>query len=375
MSRPSVQTAGLVAFVLGALVLFIGWWVSPTATFVAYLGGFAFALGLAVGSLFLLLIGHTSGARWFIVFRRHAEIFSVTIPILFIAFVPVLVAPEEVYLWADPGQDLPHHLAELIEHKRPWLNVPSFRARAVGYFLVWILVSEGLLALSLAQHKNPARSTKRLRILAAVALWPVALTVSFASFDWFMSLDVAWYSTMYPVYFFAGSTLSGLALTATAEAAAARPDHFHALGKLILTFVIFWTYIAFSQFFLVWMADLPAEVPFYIVRTSGGWGVLAVALIIGHFILPFAVLLSREVKRRKGGVVLIGAWLLLFHAVDMVWYVVPSGEEVPSWWLVLASLAFFSGLFLLGVRLRARGVSLTPLHDPLLEESLRYETR
>jgi hypothetical protein len=368
MRRPKLVAAALI--LIGLIGLVIGAFLAPHATLAAYLAGFAFALSLSLGCLILVIVAHATGARWMLVYRRLAELGAVTLFVLLPAFIPILLGARLLYHWAgDPA--------------RPWLNLPFFTLRSIGYFAVWIVVAEVLLYFSLHQDPKLARTTVRLRTFAAASIWPIVLTFSFAALDWFMSLDDHWISSMYPVYYFAGTFLATLGLIGLAPRLTSRtmeeinPSHRHSIGKLELTFVIFWAYIAFCQFFLIWMADLPHEIVWYFARMEGIWGVLGVALILGHFAIPFFLLLSRELKRRQVFLTAIGAWLLFIHWIDILWLIVPSADpdaQPASIWLHFSALFFFAGLLLAAAILRGARHPLVPRDDPFFSEALRYRT-
>lgn len=376
----------LILGTLGLLGLIAGAFIHPRATLAAYLAGFGFALSLMLGALLLILIAHLTGARWMLMFRRFAELMASTCFALAVAFIPIALGIGHLYQWAFPIESLPSHVRELMEHKKVWLNQPFFLVRTVIYFVVFLVTSELFLRWSARQDPEDPSSTTRIRTLAGASIWPVVFSLTFASIDWFMSVDAAWVSTMYPVYFFAGSFLAALALmTVIGRAAEHRggidrsitPSHYHAIGKLTLTFVIFWAYIAFCQFMLIWTADLPTEVDWYIDRMGGFFGVLAVVLIVGHFAIPFFLLLSRPLKRRANALVGVASFLLVMHWVDVLWLIVPTTNRVGSpsvWWLHVAALFFFVGLLGLVFTWRASGRSLLVEGDPFLPSALEYHT-
>lgn len=385
MKRLTVIVLALLALV-GLIGLIVGAFVAPKATLAAYLGGFGFGLSLMLGTLLLVLIAHLTGARWMLMYRRLAEVFATTAVVLAVAFIPIALTIDSLYQWAFPLDSLHHHVKELVLHKRPWLNTPFFLIRAVLYFAIWIVAAELFLAWSKQQEPDLPRTTTRIRTLAGVATWPLVFSLTFATIDWFMSVDAEWFSTMYPVYFFSGSFLAALALMAVFGHAVDRtgllrgelnPSHYHALGKLTLTLVIFWAYIAFSQFMLIWAADLPHEVPWYIERMEGFWGFLSIVLIVGHFAIPFFLLLSRALKRRGRLLAGVGIYLLVMHWIDIVWLIVPTarhGTVESAWWAHFAALFLFTGLLGLAFMWRASRYELLPTGDPFLPTALRYHS-
>jgi hypothetical protein len=353
---------------LGVVGLLVGLWCDPARTTYSYLTAVSYAVSVALGALLLLMIELASGARWFVVLRRLVEAPAVTFPLLAVA-------------WAPLG------LAFLLGRIHPWaLAAPGFVARSALYFAVWIAVGELLRRWSLRQQEEPARIAWRLRALAAGGFWPIGLTLTFAAFDWLMALEPGWRSTIFGLYFFAGGLVGGTALVVLlaffathAELLGSRlnASHFYALGRLLLTFVIFWAYIAFSQLLIIWEADLPAEVPWYILRWEQRWRVVAIFLICGHFFLPFLALLSYRLKRRPESLAAIAAWLLAAHYADLAWVVLPeqAGPGGGASWLDLAALLGVAGCALAFLAWRLGRQPLLAEHDPELATSLAYESR
>ena len=258
-------------------------------------------------------------------------------------FVPIVLGMKHVFIWVAPPEGLDHVMEHAIHQKHPYLNVPFFIARAVLYFAVWLGVAHLLRAWSVRQDAvGGVTLTRWQRRLGAGSLPFLALTVSFAAFDWMMSLDPRYFSTIFGVYWFAGSFMSTFAVTIIAGALTRGDpsafghrmslEHFHSLGKFLLAFTAFWAYVAFSQFMLIWIANVPEEVPWYILRINGGWLWVGVFLALFHFLVPFFLLLSRDLKRdptpalaRRGLAALrpLGGPLLARHAAP------PPGRPAP----------------------------------------------
>ncbi len=374
----AVGAAGLALTLLGGM---LG---DPRRALYAYLVAFVYWLGIAVGALILLGALHASSAKWPVVLRRFLEAVPASLPAFVVLFLPLLAGMRHVFSWADLGS-LEGELRHLVEHKRPYLNVTFFAVRAAIYFAVWIGVSHLLRAWSLRQDEVGGFDlTRRQRRLGAGSLPLLALTMSFAAFDWMMSLDPRFFSTIFGVYWFAGSFLGAFCLTAVA-AAATRDDpaqfgahmnleHFHSLGKFMLAFVAFWGYIAFSQFMLIWIANVPEEVPWYIVRTSGGWRWVGVFLAVFHFVVPFFLLLSRPRKRDPRRLARTAVWLLLVHWLDLYWLVMPvlsEGGPSPLPWDLTAFVGV-GGIAAAFTLWRMHGIAPVPLRDPYLADSMRY---
>jgi hypothetical protein len=350
----------------------------------AYLCGFLAVAVVPVGALFVLLIGNATNARWFVAVRRVTEDLAAAMPILVLLFLPILFWLPDLYPWARDPASLPPQIREHLAHKGAWLNPSGFMLRSLIYFAVLITFAELLRRASLLQTKAPIRWTLRLRAISFVALWPLALVVTFAGFDWVMSLDATFGSTILGIYLFAESVLTAVALVAlivcTADLRvdsrpAISPSHRHALGQLMLTFLIFWTYIAYSQFFIVYMGDLPEEVPFYLRRLDPPHLWVTLALLVLRFVVPFLLLLSRELKRRPRPLAAVAAWLVLGAWIDALHLVAPSvhPESGPGWAHLLTYLAMAA---LLGVfcTFRARRRPALAIDDPDFELSLRYQS-
>lgn len=383
-----VIRAALGAAVVGGVLCAIGLFTDMHRTLLSYLFAYVVVLTIVLGCLIQVMMSNVTGAHWFVVLRRISLDLASPLPALALLLVPILIGVHILYSWATPGT-LPPAAAAIVDLKRAWLNVPFFEARAVFYLAVWLTCGELLRRWSLRQDTTAgtemAAATRRVRVASAIGLIAVGFTFTFAAFDWMMSLDPAWYSTIYGVYVFAGGFLAALALMAVVAygarrgsavvCAAVTPEHFGALGKLLLTFVIFWAYIAFSQYLVIWIGDIPADTPWYLSRARGSWGVLALVVLAGQFALPFIALLSRSFKRRPGALALLGAWLLLMHVLDMYWLVLPAAEPDgmhPSW-LDVAALLFIGGCTVATTVWRASGAAALPRGDPYLSISARYQ--
>ncbi|MGI8509500.1 MAG: hypothetical protein ACR2MQ_09260 [Gemmatimonadaceae bacterium] len=353
-----ITRAALGVALVGAVLCTVGLFTDLHRMLVSYLFAYAVVVTIVLGCLIQVMMSHVTGAHWFVVLRRITLDLAAPMPALALLLLPILIGVHALYPWAEPGA-LSAAAAAVVDRKRAWLNVPFFELRAVFYVTVWVVVGELLRRWSLRQDLSSGAeitaTTRRLRVLSAIGLIAVGLTLTFAAFDWLMSLDPAWYSTIYGVYVFAGGFLAALALIAVVAYAALRgnlivrtavtPEHFGALGKLLLTFVIFWAYIAFSQYLIIWIGDIPADTPWYLSRARGSWGVLALVVLIGQFALPFIALLSRTLKRRPRALAVLGAWLLLMHVLDMDWLVLPAYEPhgVHPCWRDIAALLLVAG--------------------------------
>jgi hypothetical protein len=381
---------GLLLVILSVAGLFIGDEVQQRLAGACYLVAFAYWCGICFASVILLQIFHATRAKWMIVLKRPVEAMGATMPLFLVLFFPVILAMKKVYSWVDPAASYPPgtpHLAEtlkLLEHKSAWLNPKFFIFRGFFFILFATVVVYLLFGWSKKQDASgDPQLTQKQRNLGAGALPFVGLAMTFASFDWLMSLNPTWFSTVFGVYYFGGSLVTALSVLALLTHHARGKDsigtfvtaeHTHNIGKLMLAFVCFWTYIAFSQLMLIWIAGLPEETPFYITRFSKGWAPIGLFMIVGHFFIPFGALLSRTLKRDSGKLAVVAAWILLIHLVDLYWLVMPTFSPDGAafhWTLITAPLGM--GLLALAFGIsRLRGQYAVPVKDPYLADSLRY---
>ena len=370
-----------VMIVAGAASVF-GWILDATQFASSWLTAFCMVASLATGSLFFVMAHHVTGAGWSVVVRRLLENVTRTLPLLSLMFIPIALNLGRLYAWNDPARRLGD---PSLAHRLLWLGPAFFTLRTLLYILIWSLFAQRLARWSSLQDetRDPALST-RMHNLSAPGLLVLAITTTLAAFDWLMSLRYAWISTIYGVLFWSGGFVGALALliliayalrSAGILARMITAEHYHDLGKLLIGFTIFWTYISFSRYFLIWYGNLPEETGWYIARRVGGWNLVSWALPIGHFVIPFFALLRRSVKRNPRALAAIAAWLLAFHYIDLYWQVAPTFEtQGPRpHWLDVATLAtmFAASAF---VFLRAcRNRPLVPVGDPRLGESLAFK--
>jgi hypothetical protein len=316
------------------------------------------------------------------VVRRLGETIFATLPVMAVLFVPLLFGLHDLFEWSH------HDVVErdaLLQWKAPYLNVPFFLTRAAIYFGCWSFIALLYYRLSRGQDAtgDPAVSA-RLRRFAGPSIMVMAITTTFASIDWIVSLTPHWYSTMFGVYFFAGSFVGFIALLSVVTTAMRRArlldtvvsaEHLHDIGKFLFAFTCFWAYIGFSQFFLIWYANLPEETVWFKARLEGSWKTVSVLLMVGHFAAPFLYLMGRDVKRRAATLALGGVWLLAMHFVDLYWQVMPTlhPEGVRPSLLDLAAFLAVGGCFVAAAGWLMRRQALVPLRDPRLDESLAFE--
>ena len=353
----------------------------------SYMHNFLYFLSLAVGALFFVMMHHLARAGWSVTVRRLMEVMAATLcPTFAIMFLPILVC-----VWLQNGLlfawTSPEFLAEhpLVADKTGYLNATFFTARAILYFAVWGYLSRSFLRDSIRQDEGGSPEiSKRLEGRSAWGTLVTFLTVTFASFDWAMSLDPAWFSTMFGVYFIAGSLVSLFAvmwvIVYACQAAgvlteAVTVEHQHDIGKYLFGFVIFWSYITFCQYLLYWYGDIPEETHWYWVRQHNGWGWIGISLILGHFAIPFLGLLSRSMKRNRNTLLFWSVWILVMHWIDLYFIIMPivSPGALPFGAIDVLMFVGLGGLATAGMVRAAGSHALVPTRDPRLVESLVFE--
>lgn len=373
---------GAGAALLGAVLCVMLGLGNPKQFFFSWLVSFLFFLSLGLGALFFVLIQYASQGGWGIVLRRIGETIFATLPVMAALFLPVWLGLHDLYEWSHAGAA--EHDA-LLRWKAPYLNETFFLIRAALYFGCWSFIALLYYRGSRGQDAtgNPAVSA-RLRRLAGPAIIVLALTQTFASIDWIMSLTPHWYSTIFGVYFFAGSFVGFIALLSVVAVMLRRArlldtlisaEHLHDIGKFLFAFTAFWAYIAFSQFFLMWYANIPEETIWFKARMEGSWLTVSLVLMAGHFVVPFFYLMGRAVKRRGSTLAIGGAWLLAMHFLDLYWQVMPTlhPEGIRPSLLDVAALLAVGGCFVAATGWLMRRQALVPLRDPRLAESLAFE--
>jgi len=371
---------GIVGLALLGLLFVLGG--KPEQLFRSYLLGWLYAVTLALGGLFFVLLHHACRSGWSVVVRRLAENVSATLPLLALFGVPLAFGFRSIYPWAAPGATTAD---PMLAHKAAWFSPGWFMLRAAIYLILWSLMAWWFRRQSTRQDEIGALAlTRRMQTLSAPAIVVFGLTLTGFAFDWVMSLDPRWYSTVFGVYLFAGIAISAFALLIVLVLLLQRGgrlegvvtmEHFHDLGKLLFAFVVFWAYIGFSQFMLIWYGNMPEETEWLAARWHGGWRTVSIVLAAAHFGAPFFFLLLRDVKRRRAGLWAAALWMLAVHALDLYWLLMPGlYKDGPR--LALANVLALAGFVCLFTGVLAwtlRGRALVPLQDPRLAESLGFE--
>jgi len=344
--RGNFGTIALVIGVIGVLGSIGGWFTDPDRLFYSYLTAFTFWVSLALAGLFFTMLHYLTSARWSVVLRRISESMMIQLPWMILLFVPIIFGMHELYHWSHVEAVAADHL---LQAKSVYLNVGFFTGRTVLYFGIWSACAILLWRRSLAQDRDPnSDHMPGLRRVAVIGMLLFAFTVTFASFDWLMSLQPHWYSTIFGVYFFGGCFLAGLSLMVVTSWLLRRqgvlrtsitPEHYHDLGKLMFAFVIFWAYIGFSQYFLIWYGNIPEETFWFLSRWEG-------------------------------------IWLLVMHWVDLYWLVYPSFQPQSAGvgWIEIAPMLGLGGLFMWRFWSSFSSAPLVPTGDPWVSDSLNHHT-
>ena len=364
------------------IAMIAGYFMDSVQFYQSYLLGYLFWLTLALGGLFFTLVNHLFGSEWNLVTRRINEAVMMSFELLAILFIPIILGMHHLFHWTD-ADAVAHDM--ILQAKAGYLNETFFIIRAVIYFGAWIIISRLLLKYSLKQDvESNEENILKLKRISAPGMVIYALTSSFASFDWIMSLNPHWYSTIYGVYIFAGSFLAILSFviifalylrgkgvmkeTITVE-------HYQDYGKLLLAFLVFWGYISFSQYFLMWYANIPEETIWYLNRWEGTWKIITMVIVIAGFFIPFLSVLTRAAKRNLSWLKLVAIWVFVMHLVDIYWLVVPTFSKTGATfsWQDIAAVFGIGGLFLWNFMRKYTSRPTIPVMDRRMEKSFHFK--
>ncbi len=374
-----IATGFFAAGVVGIVLSLIGLIVNTEQFFFSYLTSFTFIASLALGALFFVMLQHVTRSSWSVVLRRIPETISFQLVWLGLLFIPILFGMEFLYEWTRPERIATD---ELTQHKLPYLNFPFFVIRNVIYFAVWAFLAHRLYKNSVTMdHEASDKADRQQRVISAPGILVFAFTVAFASFDWMMSMDSHWFSTMFGVYYFSMSVQTILAVVIVLVLYLLRKGllthtisqaHIHDLGALLFGFTVFYAYIAFSQFLLIYYANIPEETLWYYYRFEGSWIILAYLFLIGRFVLPFVFLLGKKAKSNHKILTGVSLWIILLHFLELFWIVMPILHKgaISFHWLDLTLLLAFSGISAGFFFRQFAKHSMVPKNDPLLGESL-----
>jgi hypothetical protein len=356
---------------------------SPDEFYRAYLLGFMCWLGVALGSMAILMIRHLTGGGWGMVIRRILGAAMRTVPVLAVLFIPVILGIKKLYIWAQPLENITDkHLREHLEDiTKTYLTTNGFIVRAIFYFAIWNLLSFLLSHWSKqTDHAGAPDNTDRFKVVAGPGLILYGFTISFAAIDWVMSLDPSWISTIFGLVVLIGQVLSAMCFAVVVErilynykpmSEMLKPDFVHDHGKWMLAFTMVWAYFNYSQWLIIWAGNLPAEITYYIRRLNGGWGSVGLFIVIFHFVVPFGILLSRPFKRNIRKLVWLATWLLLMRYLDLFWIIEPNFSKTLTFTLADVVVPIAIGGFWLAYFFRNLGaLPLLPVYDPSAVEVL-----
>ncbi len=370
----------LIIGIIGLALSAVGYMISPETFFRAYLPSFLFWFSIVAGSLAVLMLQYITGGEWGLMIRRPLGASARTMLWMVLFFVPIVLGLKYLYPWADVQWAMAD---ETVRQKIDWLNWKRFVLFAAIYFGIWNLWAWRIRSLSLSFYKDRSPYTELTRRKwAASGLVMIVLTLTFASIDWMMSTEPKWSSTMYGITFVVGCALSALAfvtffLTRLASTPAMggvlKQVHLRDLGNLMLAFVMFYAYTTFSEFLLIWYANIHEEIPHYLVRSNGVWGAVALGIAMFHFFLPFGMLLMRPIKDKANTIAVVAVIIIVMRYVAIYWLVAPSwyGPHFTWSWMSLTTLLGIGGVWMWAFIGQLRGQSIIPIHETWVEEAIR----
>ncbi len=373
------QRTSLLVGVAGALLAILAFLLDRQQFLRSYLFAYLYWTGMALGCLAILLMHHVVGGKWGMLIRRLCEAGARTLPFMALLLLPIVFGIHTLYPWARPEA---LHDAN-IQSKAAYLNIPFFIARAVIYFAIWFLYTHLLSKWSDQQDRTgDERLIGKMRAVSAPGLVVITLTTTFAFIDWMMSLEPHWFSTIYGAMFMIGEMLESFAFVIALVIILSKmsplkeyitPQHMHDLGNMMFAFMVLWAYLSFSQFIIIWAGNLPDEIPWYLSRLRGGWGWVALTIVIFHFAVPFALLLFRGVKRREDRLLRVCILLIVIRLVDVYWITEPAffGQHIRIHWVDFVTPLAVGGLWLAVFFRQLKSRPLLPLRDPRLQGAPR----
>ena len=377
-----VQIAGLAIGGLALLATIYAAVSSPQEFYQSYLFSYMLVLGLTLGSLGLLMLQHLTGGQWGIIIRRPLEAASRNIWLVLLMFVPIVFGMKTLYrAWLDPEKLKAEPLSA---YQQTYLTTGGFLGRAVLYFAIWGALVWIFNSWSREQDQNREDRAlrRRFKLLAGPGIILYVLAMTFAAIDWVMSLSPHWASTIYGFIFVGGQAIAAMSLMIIVVVVLSGSEpyseiiqkrHLHDLGKLLFAFNMLWAYFDFSQLLIIWSGNQPEEISFYRTRLYGGWGIVAVIVLLFSFALPFLVLLSRDVKRSAGLISKVAIWMIVFRLVDLFWMTRPefTSNALPTWRDIVVPIALI-GLWVGFFAFNLKQQPLLPLGDPKLAEAIAH---
>ena len=379
----NLSKIGILLFVIGAVLSLVAFFVDQERAIFNYLVTYMMILSIGLGSLFLIALEYIAGADWSTPIRRIPEFFAMLLPVLFVLVIPILVFNHDLFHWAHKEA-----VAEdkILQGKAPYLNESFFFIRTFVFIGLWSVFFWILTKNSRKQDETKDQSlTKKNIRFSAIFVLIFALSLTFTAIDFMMSLEPHWFSTIYGVYYFAGTVVAALAaitivVVKLKEKGYFAPwmtdDHLFSLGALLFAFINFWAYIAFSQFMLIWYADLPEETFWFLTRWNGGWVFISLLLIVVHFLVPYFALLTQPSKMNPKRLKFIAVWLLFAHLLDIFWLVMPNMGTMKNGyvfsWIDLVFPISGLGLVIFVFTFAAKKANLIPVGDPKLKRGIDF---
>ncbi len=366
-------TAGAVA----AVVMVIGLFLDSSAFFESYLIAYLFWISLSLGCLAILMVHHLVGGGWGFVIRRMLEAGARTLPVMAVLFIPVIMGMSDIFEWTDEDVVAGNYILQ--EKVKYYLNEPFFIMRSAIYFVIWIGLAWLLTGWSYRQDENGNLMLNRsMRIFSGLGMVLYVLASTFAAFDWIMSLDPIWFSSIYGPIFIVAHFLTAFAMMSALIAwmsryeplsGVVREKHFHDLGNLLFASLVLWAYVAFSQFIIIWSGNLPDTISWYLDRSANGWPMVTILLALFHFVIPFFILLSRFSKQKARVLMAIAAGILLFRFLDLFWLIIPTIHDgaFAIHWLYFVTPVAMGGIWFLFFTRMVKSKSILPLHDARFE--------
>lgn len=376
-----INTIGLILLGLGLAASVLAFFVDSTRSTYNLLINFMFIISIGLGSLFLVALEYVAGAVWSTPFRRVSEFLASLLFLVPVIAILLFFNMHDLFHWSHQEAV---ETDRLLQQKSPFLNTEFFIIRGLVVFVIWLLFYFFITRNSRVQDENGNQELTKRNIKISAVFMPVfAFTISLAAIDWIMSLEAHWFSTIFGVYYFSGTVLAALASATIIIVllkennylpAGLVTDHYYSLGALLFAFTNFWAYIAFSQYLLIWYANLPEETFWFAQRWEGSWQVISLGIILVHFIIPYAGLLSQSSKMNPRRLLIMSIWILFAHYYDLYWLIMPNYNKsgLVFGWIEIAFVLATIGAIVLLFRLKMRKNNLVPIRDPKMKRALDF---
>jgi len=376
-----VGKLGIVLFVIGMILAVLAYMSDPVRSAFNNVILLEFLTSVGLGALFFVALEHLVGAVWSTPFRRIFEILSAVLLILPLVALPIFFHVHDIFHWTHTDVVA---VDEILQQKSPYLNMTFFTIRIIVYFAIWIIFYWLLIRNSKKQDKTKDQKITRINARISAVFMPIfAFTITFSSIDWLMSLEPHWFSTIFGVYYFSGTVVVSLAVGTLLViwlnekgllVKGIKKDHYYSLGALLFAFINFWAYIAFSQYLLIWYANLPEETFWFIQKWEGSWMIFSIIFLIVHFGVPYFGLLSQPSKMDPKRLKFMSAWLIFAHIMDLYWIVMPtfSPDSFVFGWIEIGFIILGIGIVMVVFYFKARNTNLVAIGDPKLQRGIDF---